>query len=52
MKKLAEDSDDYSDDNYDENFDEDAADDNEADLKLEKLRKAMAREAQKATKMV
>lgn len=51
-KKLAQDSDDYSDDdNYDENFDEDV-DDNEADLKLEKLRKAMAREAQKATKIV
>jgi len=43
-------SDDYSDDNYENDFDE--ADDAAADLKLDRLRKAMAREATKATKFV
>jgi hypothetical protein len=43
-------SDDYSDDNYDDNFDE--ADDAAADLKLDRLRKAMAREATNATKVI
>lgn len=44
-------SDEYSDDNYDEN-DFDEADDAEADLKLDKLRKAMAREAKNANRVV
>lgn len=44
-------SDEYSDDNYDEN-DFDEAEDAEADLKLEKLRKAMQREANNATRVV
>ena len=47
---LNDDSEDYSDDNYEENDFEDGAD-AEADLKLEKLRKAMAKENQKANKM-
>ena len=43
--------DNYSDDNYDDNdFNED--DDKEADMKLEKLRKAMARENTTAAKVV
>ena len=47
---LKDDDDDYSDDNYEENeFDEGA--DAEEDLKLEKLRKAMAKENLKANKM-
>ena len=40
---LKDDDDDYSDDNYEENDFDDGAD-AEADLKLEKLRKAMAKE--------
>lgn len=44
-------SDEYSEDNYDEN-DFDEAEDAEADLKLEKLRKAMAREANNANRVV
>ncbi len=44
-------SDDYSDDNYEEN-DFEEADDKEADMKLEKLRKAMARENVNANKVV
>ena len=43
-------SDDYSEDNYDNDFDEAA--DVEADLKLERLRKAMQRENTKAVKVV
>ena len=44
-------SDNYSDDNYDDN-DFDEADDKEADMKLERLRKAMARENTTAVKVV
>ena len=47
---LKDDDDEYSDDNYDENDFDDGAD-AEADLKLEKLRKAMAKENLKANKM-
>lgn len=47
---LKDDEDDYSDDNYEENDFEDGAE-AEADLKLEKLRKAMAKENLKANKM-
>ena len=43
--------DNYSDDNYDDN-DFDEADDKEADMKLERLRKAMARENTTAVKVV
>lgn len=42
--------DDYSDDNYEDNFEE--ADDKAADEKLERLRKAMARENVNANKVV
>lgn len=44
--------DDYSSDNYDENDFDDATDDKEADLKLERLRKAMQRENITANKVV
>ena len=43
--------DEYSDDNYDENDFDDAADE-EADKKLENLRKALKRENQTATRVV
>ena len=50
QKKKAQESDDYSDDNYDDGDDFEEADE-EADMKLEKLRKAMAKENTRAVKM-
>lgn len=44
--------DEYSDDKYDENDFDDGDDNNDADLKLEKLRKAMQRENITANKVV
>ena len=50
QKKKAQDSDDYSEDNY-EDGDDFEEEDKEADMKLEKLRKAMAKENNRANKM-